>query len=107
MMQAAATHWIGANRPGSIVNIVASNERGMPGIIHSSAARAGVINASRTAAVEWAPHGVRVHCVAPGLIETPGLAVYPAGARAVFSSENPHRPPADDRNGGEYGKTGH
>src|SRR3546814_17860908 len=57
MMQAAATHWIGASRPGSIVNIVASNERGMPGIIHSSAARAGVLNASRTAAVERSEEG--------------------------------------------------
>lgn len=95
MMQAAATHWIGAGRPGSIVNIVASNERGMPGIIHSSAARAGVINASRTAAVEWAPHGVRVNCVAPGLIETPGLDVYPDEARAGFSSANPQRRTGD------------
>src|SRR3546814_17474745 len=93
MMQAAATHWIGASRPGSIVNIVASNERGMPGIIHSSAARAGVINASRTAAVEWAPHGVRVNCVAPGLIETPGPDVYPDEAPPGFSSANPHPRP--------------
>src|SRR3546814_11675747 len=63
----------------------------MPGIIHSSAARAGVINASRTAAVEWAPHGVRVNCVAPGLIEPPGLDAYPDEARAGFSSANPQR----------------
>lgn len=95
MMQSAATHWIAAGRPGSIVNIVASNERGMPGIIHSSAARAGVINASKTAAVEWAPHGVRVNCVAPGLIETPGHDVYPEEARAGFMNANPQRRSGD------------
>lgn len=95
MMQAAAQHWIETGRPGSIVNIVASNERGMPGIIHSSAARAGVINASRTAAVEWAPYAVRVNCVAPGLIETPGLDVYPPEARAGFRDANPQRRSGD------------
>lgn len=95
MMQAAAARWIETRRAGSIVNIVASNERGMPGIIHSSAARAGVINASRTAAVEWAPHAIRVNCVAPGLIETRGLDVYPPEARAGFSDANPQRRSGD------------
>lgn len=91
MMQTAARRWIDRSRPGSVVNIVASNARGMPGIIHSSAARAGVINASRTAAVEWAPHRIRVNCIAPGLIETPGLDVYPAEARGGFADANPQR----------------
>ena len=95
MMQAAANRWIDGGQPGAIVNIVASNARGMPGIIHSSAARAGVINASRTAAVEWAPHRIRVNCVAPGLIETPGLDVYPDEARAGFADANPQRRAGD------------
>ena len=43
MMQAAARHWRDAARPGCIVNIVAVVERGMPGIAHTAAARAGVI----------------------------------------------------------------
>lgn len=91
MMSAAARGWIAHARGGTIVNIVASNSRGMPGIIHSSAARAGVINASRTAAVEWAPHGIRINCIAAGLIETPGLDVYPDEARAGFRDANPQR----------------
>jgi citronellol/citronellal dehydrogenase len=91
MMQAAARRWISAGRGGSIVNIVASCERGMPGIAHSSAARAGVINASRTAAVEWAPAGVRVNCLAPGVVETRGLEVYPPHARAKFRNANPQK----------------
>ncbi|HEY2659555.1 MAG TPA: SDR family oxidoreductase [Caulobacteraceae bacterium] len=89
MMQQAARHWIEAGRGGVIVNVTASGARGMPGIIHSSAARAGVTNASRTAAIEWAPHDIRVNCVAPGLIDSGGLAVYSPQARRNFSRANP------------------
>lgn len=91
MMQAAARRWIAANRGGAIVNMAASAERGMPGIIHSGAARAAMINASRTAAVEWAEHDIRVNCVAPGLIDSGGLDVYPPAARAAFDKANPQR----------------
>ena len=91
MMQAAAQRWIAASHPGVVVNVTAANERGMPGIVHSSAARAGVANASRTAAVEWAPHGIRINCLAPGLVDSGGLAVYPEAARAGFHRANPQR----------------
>ncbi len=91
MALAAARRWREAGRGGAIVNIVASCDRGMPGIIHSSAARAGVINFSRTAAVEWAPLGIRINCVAPGVIATRGLEVYPDAARRAFSDANPQR----------------
>lgn len=91
MAQAVATGWRDAGRGGAIVNIVASCERGMPGIIHSSAARAGVINFSRTAAIEWAPLGVRINCIAPGVIATRGLEVYPDEARRAFADANPQR----------------
>lgn len=95
VMQAAAQGWIAAGRGGAIVNLVAANARGMPGIAHSSAARAGVINLSRTAAVEWAEHGIRVNCVAPGLIATGGLDSYPPEARAHFQDANPQRRAGD------------
>lgn len=95
MMQAAAQRWIAASRGGVIVNVTAANERGMPGIAHSSAARAGVANASRTAAVEWAPHGIRINCLAPGIVDSGGLSVYPAEARAGFHRANPQRSVGD------------
>ena len=57
---------------GNIVQIVALVGRGMPGIAHSSAARAGVVELSRTLAFEWGPK-VRVNCVAPGRVPHRGL----------------------------------
>ena len=91
MMQAAARHWRDAKAPGAIVNVVAVVDRGMPGIAHSMAARAGVIGATRTVAVEWAPLNVRVNCLAPGLIASEGLDVYPEAARREFHRANPLR----------------
>jgi len=55
---------------GSIVNITMVNENGFPKMAHSGAARAGVENMSKTLATEWASSGVRINCVAPGIIFT-------------------------------------
>jgi citronellol/citronellal dehydrogenase len=95
MMQAVARRWIDGGRGGVIVNVTAANGRGMPGIAHSSAARAGVENVTRTAAVEWAPHGIRINCLAPGLVDSGGLSVYPEAARAAFARANPQRATGD------------
>ncbi len=91
MMQAAARRWVDAKRAGSVVNIVADVWRGMPGAAHTCAARAGVIYLSKTVAVEWAPEGIRVNCVAPGCCETPAFAYYPPQGAATFAQANPMR----------------
>lgn len=56
---------------GVIIQIVAIVGRGLPGIAHSAAARAGVIELAKTLAFEWGPK-VRVNCVAPGAFRTDG-----------------------------------
>lgn len=61
--------WMLEGEGGSITNVIAVVGRGFPGIAHSAAARAGVLELSRTLAYEWGPK-VRVNCVAPGPIET-------------------------------------
>ncbi|MCZ6782830.1 MAG: SDR family oxidoreductase [Proteobacteria bacterium] len=59
---------IAAGTPGSIVNIGASYAwTGGPGFAHSAAAKAGVKNMTETLAVEWAPYGIRVNGLVPGL----------------------------------------
>lgn len=93
MMQRAAQLWRETGTGGSIVNIVVVIERGMPGVAHTVAARAGIIGASRTVAVEWAPLNIRVNCVAPGLTATEGLEVYPPEARKEFPRANPLKRP--------------
>jgi len=57
-----------AGAPGVICNILATQSfTGGPGMAHAAAAKAAVGNLTKTLAVEWAPHGVRVNALAPGL----------------------------------------
>jgi len=59
---------IGRGAPGAILNIGATYSwTGGPGTAHSAAAKAGVTNLTQSLAVEWAPKGIRVNCLAPGL----------------------------------------
>jgi citronellol/citronellal dehydrogenase len=88
MMQTAARHWRDARRGGAIVNIVTVIGRGMPGVAHTCAARAGVIYVSKTVAIEWAPLGIRINCIAPGAIMTEGMEVYPDEARQALPKSN-------------------
>ncbi len=55
---------------GKVLSVTMSPRRGMPGMAHSSAARAAVESLTRTLAVEWGHHGVRVVAVAPGMVHT-------------------------------------
>jgi citronellol/citronellal dehydrogenase len=89
MMQEAAKRWRDRGEHGNIINIVANVERGMPQAAHTCAARAGVIYLAKTLAVEWAPLNIRVNCIAPGMIETEGFAIYPPEALARFHEANP------------------
>ncbi len=71
------TQWMRDNGGGSIVNIIADMWNSMPGMGHSGAARKGMLSLTETAALEWAPAGVRVNAVAPGLIISSGMYNYP------------------------------
>lgn len=76
-------YWIEEKIKGSIINIVATYAwNAGAGVIHSSAAKAGVLNMTRTLAVEWGTkYGIRVNAIAPGPIERTG------GAEKLFLSE--------------------
>jgi citronellol/citronellal dehydrogenase len=74
MARECYTQWM-KQHGGAIVNVLADMWHGMPGMGHSGAARAGLLNFTETAALEWAP--VRVNAIAPGFIASSGLDQYP------------------------------
>jgi NAD(P)-dependent dehydrogenase (short-subunit alcohol dehydrogenase family) len=62
-----------ARSRGQIFNIVATYAwTGMPGVVHSASAKAGVLALTKTLAAEWARHGVRVNAIAPGPFHSEG-----------------------------------
>jgi len=71
--QAALPH-LRAGGGGAIVSIsMTLHYRGWPMMAHATAAKGGIDALTRTLAVEWAPHGVRVNAVAPGPVPTEGV----------------------------------
>ncbi|NYT63389.1 SDR family oxidoreductase [Alcaligenaceae bacterium] len=83
--------WMESNG-GSIVNIIADMWNGMPGMGHSGAARAGMLNFTETAACEWAVSGVRVNAVAPGWIASSGLETYSPEFQKKITTLSRHVP---------------
>lgn len=77
---------------GAIVNMTADMWNGMPGMGHSGAARAGMANLTKTAAVEWAASGVRVNAVAPGWIASSGMDTYKGPVREMIPRLQKHVP---------------
>ena len=60
---------------GVMLNVIANYAwTGGPGVVHSASAKAGVLAMTRTLAVEWARHKIRLNTIAPGPVDTPGAA---------------------------------
>jgi NAD(P)-dependent dehydrogenase (short-subunit alcohol dehydrogenase family) len=77
MTREVATRTMIPKKRGRIVNVTAMVARGFPGMSHTGAARAGVENLTKSLAIEWAQHGLRVNAVAPGNnIRSSGTAQY-------------------------------
>jgi len=59
---------------GAVINLASvAGQKGSPHMSHYGAAKAGVINLTSTLAFEWAGDDVRVNCIAPGFVATPGV----------------------------------
>jgi 3-oxoacyl-[acyl-carrier protein] reductase len=72
--QRVAREMVAVSRAGSIINIsTIEGVRAAPGYAAYAAAKAGVINFTKTAALELAPHGIRVNGLAPDLTITEGI----------------------------------
>ena len=61
------------SRGGKIVNVTLSPHHGLPGMAHSSAARAAVENLTRVLSIEWARFGIRLTALAAGHFATETL----------------------------------
>jgi NAD(P)-dependent dehydrogenase (short-subunit alcohol dehydrogenase family) len=92
MSRAVATQSMADGGGGAIVNIIAQMWNGFPMMAHTGAARAGVENLTKTLAFEWAPMGIRVNAVAPGVILSSGIDNYSPENRKFFFESVDHIP---------------
>jgi citronellol/citronellal dehydrogenase len=70
MTHAAATKAFIPGGGGKILSVTLSPHNGMPGMVHSGAARAAVENMMRTLAIEWARFGITTCAIAAGQFAT-------------------------------------
>jgi citronellol/citronellal dehydrogenase len=70
MTHAAATKAFIPQESGKVISVTLSPHNGMPGMVHSGAARAAVENMMRTLSIEWSRFGITLCAVAPGQIAT-------------------------------------
>lgn len=83
------------NGYGKVVSITMTPQRGIPGMAHSSAARAAVENLTQTLGQEWARYGIRLTSVAAGLVHTEAWERYgidPALVGGVIPAGRLQRP---------------
>jgi NAD(P)-dependent dehydrogenase (short-subunit alcohol dehydrogenase family) len=70
---AVGKRWIADKHPGSVISIVVTWVRtGAPFVVPSAMSKAGIEVMTRSLAVEWGPHGIRLNAIAPGIFPTEG-----------------------------------
>jgi 3-oxoacyl-[acyl-carrier protein] reductase len=80
---------------GAVLNLASvAGQEGAQYMSHYAAAKAGIINLTRTLSMEWAADDVRVNCIAPGFVATPGLE-----SQMGISAEDVDRDEVDRRVG--------
>jgi citronellol/citronellal dehydrogenase len=81
MSHAVATKAMMPGDGGKILNVTLSPHHGLPGMAHSSAARAAVENMTRVLSIEWARFNIRLTAIAAGHFATDALNKYPEPVR--------------------------
>ena len=90
--QSEARAMIDRGAPGSIVNVSSlGGVRSVRGVSAYGAAKAGVINLTRTMAVELGPHGIRSNAIAPGTTVTQAVEEHVGRRMAKTAQANPLR----------------
>jgi NAD(P)-dependent dehydrogenase (short-subunit alcohol dehydrogenase family) len=71
--RAVGREMISQGRGGKVLSVLATYAwTGGPGTVHSAAAKAGVLAMTRTLAVEWGQHKIRLNAITPGTVPTEG-----------------------------------
>ncbi len=86
---ALGRRWIAGKRRGTVLNIVttyAASGSGSAFVVPSACAKAGVLAMTRSLAVEWGRHGIRLNAIAPGPFPTEG-----AWSRLMYTKEAEER----------------
>ena len=90
-MRAALRHMTSAGRVGKVVNVASiSGLRANPGFAGYCAAKGAMVNLTRQAGIDYAPHGINVNAVAPGFVETDMTAIYDAPIRRALEAQTPN-----------------
>src|SRR3954447_9702003 len=82
MTHAVATKAMIPAGGGKVVSVTLSPHHGLPGMAHSSAARAAVENLMRVLSIEWARHDIKLTAIASGHFGTEALKKYPEPVQA-------------------------
>ncbi|MCP5267153.1 MAG: SDR family oxidoreductase [Burkholderiaceae bacterium] len=70
---ATGRRWIEARRGGCVLSILSTSTiTGRAFTMPSAVAKSGLLAMTRSLAVEWGPHGIRLVAIAPGAFPTPG-----------------------------------
>jgi citronellol/citronellal dehydrogenase len=77
MTHAVATRAMIPGGGGKVVNVTLSPHHGLPGMAHSSAARAAVENLTRVLSIEWSRFDIKLTAIAAGHFETDAIRKYP------------------------------
>lgn len=73
--QSIARHFVSHGLPGCIINLASTHGVvGFAGVAAYGISKAAIIHLTKTLAVEWAEHGIRVNAIAPGTVDTPSRA---------------------------------
>ncbi len=81
-------HMVKAGRGGNILNISSiEGLRAAPMFSTYAACKAGMVSLTRTLAIELSDHAIRVNCLAPDIIDTPGINFFSEGQRGFVMDE--------------------